>query len=116
MTKRVLLIDDDKDDAEIFEEALAEADSTAEFVYIDDGRLALQILQQKDLPLPSIIFLDVNMPIISGWECLKELKKYHFLTGIPVVMYSTSSHKKELDTALQEGAAAFSPSPTTSEN
>ena len=105
--KKILLIDDDLDDAELFKEALAEADSTAFFEYQEDGKQALKTLSLQQVQLPDIIFLDINMPSISGWECLKALKADDELKEIPVIMYSTSSHKREIGIAEELGAADF---------
>lgn len=107
MNKRIFLIDDDKDDAELFQDALEEVDSTATLVYLDDAKLALEQLINRTIQLPQMIFLDINMPSISGWDCLKEIKKHDDLKSIPVIMYSTSSHKKDSAIALELGAAAF---------
>ncbi len=111
MVKRILLIDDDKEDAELFEDALGEVDKTASFVYMDNPREALDQMAQLQIQLPHIIFLDINMPSISGWECLKELKTNEILKEIPVVIYSTSSHQREGKIALERGAKAFMTKP-----
>ncbi|CAN5481984.1 response regulator [soil metagenome] len=111
MVKRILLIDDDKEDAELFEDALGEVDKTASFVYMDNPREALDQLTQLHIQLPDMIFLDINMPSISGWECLKELKKHDTLKEIPVIMYSTSSYQREGKIALERGATAFMTKP-----
>ena len=44
---------------------------------------------------PDIIFLDINLPRISGWECLKQFKTENHLKAVPVIIYSTSSQPKE---------------------
>jgi DNA-binding response OmpR family regulator len=106
MNKRVLLIDDDRDDAEIFSDALAEAEITSELDYFDDGAKAMETLLNK-ATLPDIIFLDINMPSVSGWECLREIKKLAALQHIPIVMYSTSNLQSEGISAADIGAAAF---------
>ena len=105
--KKILLIDDDLDDAELFKEALSEADDTAFFEYYDDGKKALQNLVLNPAQVPDIIFLDINMPSISGWDCLKALKADKKLRKIPVIMYSTSNHKREMGIATELGAADF---------
>lgn len=56
---------------------------------------------------PDVIFLDLNMPRMGGKQCLTELKLLPLLRDIPVVMYSTSSDKKEMADTIQMGAAHF---------
>ena len=106
MSIRVLLIDDDRDDAEIFSDALKESGVSDTFDYFDDGIKALSNLTNAAM-LPDIIFLDINMPSISGWECLREIKNLASLQHIPIVMYSTSNLQNEGISARDIGAAAF---------
>jgi CheY-like chemotaxis protein len=104
---RILLIDDDMDDAGIFKEALEEVNPSIAFQYFLDGNDALHALSDKGTPLPDLIFLDINMPTLSGWDCLGGLKNTSALADIPVVMYTTSSHPKEKKTAIDMGATGF---------
>jgi CheY-like chemotaxis protein len=112
MSKHVLLIDDDKDDAEVFSDALSELNMGTIFNHFDNPLNALQTLTEKQTPPPDIIFLDINMPSISGWECLKKIKNLGFMTHIPIVMYSTSNLEQEGLTARDIGAAAFFTKPS----
>lgn len=107
MNKKILLIDDDREDAEIFEEALTEADDSAILIYMDDPREALDKLKKMHTEMPKIIFLDINMPFMTGWDCLQEIKKDGTLQHIPVIMYSTSSNQREAAMAAKLGAAAY---------
>lgn len=97
-----LLVDDDPDDSELFKEALNEVDNSAVFYHAENGEAALTKLSQ--LPLPEIIFLDINMPRMNGWEFLRELKYVDHYKAIPVIMYSTTSHPEEIQTANALGA------------
>ena len=105
--KQILLIDDDRDDAELFKEALSEINSSIGFEHYDDSKLVLQNLIEKQTNLPDLIFLDINMPIIRGWQFLAEFKKREHLKDIPVIMFTTSSQPKEREMAKQLGAAGF---------
>lgn len=105
--KRVILIDDDRDDAELFHEALCEIDASAQFEHFEESKDALKALLDKQNDLPDFIFLDINMPIISGWECLTEFKKDEQLKNVCVIMFTTSSQPKEKQTAKELGADGF---------
>jgi len=106
MLKKVLHIDDDEDDHEIFAAALSEATANAEVVFIDNAREALHKLTIKDVQ-PDIIFLDLNMPEMSGQEFLYEIKKHKNISHIPVFVLSTSSHKPTIELAKEAGASGF---------
>ncbi|MBK6400151.1 MAG: response regulator [Bacteroidetes bacterium] len=75
MNKYILLVDDDNDDRELFREAISTSASELNFREAEDGAEAFRILQTAKNNLPDLIFLDINLPIISGWECLTKLKK-----------------------------------------
>lgn len=105
--RRVLLIDDDKDDAELFKEALEEVNATISFHHFKDAREALEKLSDDCISPPDIIFLDINLPVMSGWECLTQFKKTEHLSSVPVIMYTTSSLPREKDIAQELGAAGF---------
>ena len=107
MEKIFLLADDDADDTQLFCEALEEIDPSIICYCAINGKQVLEILRNKGLKNPQVIFLDINMPGMSGWECLKQLKENDEYRHIPVVTYSTSSHQKEAKIALDMGALCF---------
>ena len=107
MIKRFLLADDDEDDAMLFREALKDIDPEIICYYALDGREAIHKLDKEEFEIPHIIFLDVNMPGMDGWLCLTRLKEDRRFNHIPVIMYSTSSYKKDADKALELGALCF---------
>lgn len=107
MTKKlILLADDDLDDTELFCEALADIDSDIVCQYAGDGGELLKKLDDLD-EKPELIFLDLNMPVMNGWECLKLIKEDPRYCHIPVIVISTSSHKKEVARALDMGALCY---------
>jgi len=110
--KQVLLIDDDRDDADLFKEALFEINSSILFEHYEDSKTGLKLLLEKQTDLPDLIFLDINMPIVSGWQCLTEFKKAEHLRHIPVIMFTTSSQAKEKEIAEELGAQGFITKPS----
>ena len=104
---KIVLIDDDRDDGQLFKEVLAEIDSRIEFIHHEEPRHGVERLLDESDKIPNMIFLDINMPIINGWQCLKEFKKHEHLRNIPVIVYSTSSQQKEKEIANDLGAAGF---------
>jgi len=100
------LADDDPDDLELFDEALRGIDSSIEFNFASNGKELIEKLR-LDGHTAQIIFLDINMPEMNGWECLENLKKEDQLKDIPVIMYSTSSTEAYGKRAINSGALAF---------
>lgn len=114
MIRRFLLVDDDQDDTDLFEEALRNIDSNIEFYREQDCSHVLSKLKDNSIQ-PEIIFLDINMPDMNGWECLAVLKSDHKLKDIPVVMYSTSSVMLDGKKAITKGALGYLEKPPTFE-
>lgn len=105
--KTYYIVDDDRDDQNYLIEALSENDPDARFFTAANGQEALLFLQSGIAPLPDVIFLDLNMPRMNGRQCLTELKLSPALRDIPVIIYSTSSDKKEMQETITMGAAYF---------
>lgn len=104
--KILFLVDDDPDDHDIFQEALKVIDDSIVCYFAHDGKEAINKLQDA-LLLPDMLFLDLNMPVMNGKDCLKALKDHKDLKHIPVVIYSTASADKEKSTCIELGARDF---------
>jgi CheY-like chemotaxis protein len=109
--KIFFLVDDDSDDRELFKDALHDIDKSIIYHAAINGKQALELLNNSLATVPDVIFLDINMPEMNGWECLKALKQSRTLKHIPVIMYSTSSQQRERDIAADLGAIYFFPKP-----
>ncbi|MBA3664495.1 MAG: response regulator [Bacteroidetes bacterium] len=103
--KIFLLVDDDDDDRDLFERAVKSIEGGV-YYGVAGGPKMLEYLSGSQ-QLPDVIFLDVNMPEMSGWECLEILKSNKRYKNIPVLMYSTSSHSKDIKKAEALGAMTF---------
>lgn len=103
MKTHVCLIDDDPDELDIFMEALSRTDTSCQCTSAPSGDRALEIL---DYILPDFIFLDLNMPGMSGLECLIEIRKKTRLDKVPVILYSTGLTNATATHALALGATA----------
>jgi CheY-like chemotaxis protein len=107
LTKLFLLADDDRDDAELFGEALTIIDPPVDFRHVSDGQAVFKYLSNEVNIRPDVIFLDLNMPEMSGWQCLAKLKNDMYFKEIPVIMYSTSANPRDKEIAIELGAVGF---------
>jgi CheY-like chemotaxis protein len=104
--RKILHIDDDEDDQEIFASALAIAGNTVQLTAVDNPRTALHQLLLKHLD-PDVIFLDLNIPEMNGQQFLVEMMKHEHLKAIPVIVLSTSSHAPTMEMVKELGAKDF---------
>lgn len=105
--KKFLLTDDDKDDRELFSEALHSVDPNIICQGAEHGRDALRLLNSQDGEKPDLIFIDINMPVMDGWELLNTIKKDDHCHDIPVIIYTTSSEERDRQIAKDLGALCF---------
>lgn len=102
--RNIFLTDDDDDDCSLFMEALHEVDEKAQLTISHNGARLMEALGKSEPPQPEIIFLDLNMPLKNGFECLREIRETPKLSSIPVVIYSTSSNPDIVEQTYQNGA------------
>jgi len=101
----VLLVEDNDGDIVLTLEAFEESKIKTNISVVKNGKDALDFLnfkeKYKDVERPDLILLDLNIPIISGMEVLKEIKQDVKLKTIPVVILTTSSNPKEIKSAYE---------------
>src|SRR5689334_23305975 len=109
----IYLADDDEADQFLFKEALDEMKTNSRLTIADSGIHLLDLLEDAISSLPDIIFMDINMPVKNGFECLDELKQKEHLKDIPVVMLSSSCLPESERMALKLGASKYICKPNT---
>ena len=102
----VFYADDDPDDLQLMQEAFRQYARNVEIVTATNGSEALSYfynLPEED-PLPCLIILDINMPLVSGKQVLRALRDQERFADIPIVLFSTSSMPSDIQFASQHGA------------
>ena len=99
----ILYADDDVDDRYFFNEVVKEINPDIVVIEAEDGFDAIHILSQAQIKMPDIIFLDINMPLIDGYETLSELQKINQLKNTKFVLYSTAE-KANLPSGRDSGS------------
>ncbi|OLY91672.1 CheY chemotaxis protein or a CheY-like REC (receiver) domain [Cnuella takakiae] len=111
--KKVLYADDDLDDKAWIIEAWETLDFPLQIEFVDNGRQAIEYLQQSDGAMPALIVLDLNMPEMDGRQTLQKLKNDPQFRHIPVVIVTTSTSKLDIEVCKRLGASQFLTKPDT---
>lgn len=114
---QILIVDDDREDHLILHEYFQEAGVSQEVLYVENGQKAIDYLEgaPDSNPLPKLIVLDLNMPILNGTQTLLYLKQTPRFKNIPVIIYSTSDSENEKRKCLSFGAVDYVVKPITLE-
>jgi CheY-like chemotaxis protein len=110
--KTILIIDDDIDDQEILITAIQELDAAMICCTALNGKDALDKLMSKEV-IPKLIFLDLNMPAMNGFQFLEHVRCSDELSQIPIVVFSTSSNPADVQQTKKLGAIDFFTKPTS---
>lgn len=108
----ILLADDDEDDRLIFKEAFEEIKIKTILKTVNDGVELMNHLNINADDLPDILFLDLNMPLKNGMDCLNEIKLSKRLKDIPVAIYSTSASEEDIEDTFVKGASIYIKKPS----
>lgn len=103
----ILLADDDVDDQMLFQDAVDDINENIKIRTVYSGEQLMRLLTKPDAVLPDLIFLDLNMPMKNGHECLEEIRTNDKLKHIPVAIFSTSMNLGDVDKTLLNGANVY---------
>lgn len=103
----VLVVDDDASIRKMIIVALRRQIQGYEFIEAANGREALDLMRSA---APSVVVLDLMMPVLSGWDVLRERADDPELLKIPVIVIS-ANREPEVATAVTSGICAFLPKP-----
>jgi CheY-like chemotaxis protein len=103
----VLVVDDDPSIRKMIIAALRRGDVPYSFLEAPNGRDALDLMRAER---PDVVVLDLMMPVLSGWDVLRERADDASLREIPVIVVS-ANRDPEVVTAVNAGICAFLPKP-----
>lgn len=103
----ILLADDDIDDCRFFKEALEALPQITKLTIVHDGDELMKHLLENSERLPHVIFLDINMPRMNGFECLSAIKRNDRTKDLPVIMFSTSGARDKINILFNDGANVY---------
>jgi len=102
----VFLVDDDEDDRFLIQQVFKQYSPDCNLKDLGNGEELLDALTQAS-SLPSLILLDLNMPLMGGLEALERIRKNPIYDAVPVVILTTSDHPQDKQQATALGANSF---------
>jgi CheY-like chemotaxis protein len=107
--RSIMLIDDDPDDQLFFRDAIALMHADLVCHLASSCQEAFRQLEK--LPPPAFIFMDLNMPVMNGFDCLMYLKNHESYRKIPIIIFTTSKNLQDISRTRQLGASYFMTKP-----
>lgn len=104
---KVVLVDDDEDDRLLFKEAIEEIRIRTKLSVFDNGQELMDYLKLPNIVIPHVIFLDLNMPVKNGIQCLKEIRSDKRFKDLIIAIYSTSSSDRDMEDTFMNGANIY---------
>ena len=122
MSHTLLLVEDNPDDAFFMCRALEDAGVTTPVIHLQDGREAIAYLSGSNQyadrarhPLPSIVFLDLNLPFKTGLQVLEWLRQQPKFAKLVVIVLTSSNEPVDLSRAYRLGANSYVVKPPTTD-
>ncbi|MDB5195681.1 MAG: hypothetical protein JWP88_51, partial [Flaviaesturariibacter sp.] len=102
--QKILLVDDDPDDCFLFRKALADIDAQLQLQFISDCDDLLPAIASGK---PNMVFMDINMPKMSGFDCVRQIRELESYQHLPIIMYSCSEQSPFITKAYDSGANLY---------
>jgi CheY-like chemotaxis protein len=110
----LLIVEDSDEDFAILQRMMQRLDVQTPVYRCFDGDEVLELLYQvgtyrnrPDIPRPSVILLDLNLPGTDGRELLSQIKQDGNLKEIPIVVFTTSDNPQDIEYCYREGANGY---------
>lgn len=107
----ILLVDDIQEDVLLTRQCFKHSDLSINLSHVNDGEACLSYLRKEgefqSASTPDLVLLDLNMPGLTGHEVLAEMMKDEELKQLRVVILTTSSDRKDIDTAYRLGCTSY---------
>jgi len=114
---KIVMTDDDEDDRIFFKDAIESLELDCVLEFYKNGMELIERLDDSDKELPDLVFLDLNMPLLSGIDTLQKIRMEDKLNRIPIIaIYSTSSDYNDKKRSLEIGANAYITKPSSFES
>lgn len=106
----IFLVEDNQDDIFLIQLAVKECEMDGNYIIAQNGKKAIEIMENfiyENKNFPDLIFLDVNLPKITGLEVLKKIKSEKKLKYIPLVVFTSSDSVSDMKYCYENNADLY---------
>jgi CheY-like chemotaxis protein len=103
----ILLVEDDPGHARLIEKNLRRANLTNEIVHVADGQQAIDFLFSNGRPSSLLVLLDLNLPVLDGYQVLERMKYDERTKCIPVIILTTTDDTREITHCYELGCNVY---------
>lgn len=116
----VLYVEDEESDPLFVRMAFKKAGLDSSVLVVENGRDAIEYLsgagpyaERSTYPLPKLVLLDLNLPVLPGFEVLKWMRQQPQYKSTPAIVFSSSSREQDKETARELGADDYLEKPSS---
>lgn len=113
MSAPILLVEDEENDVFFMKRAMKQAGITHPLRVAEDGQAAIDYLEEalrdddKKIPLPCLVLLDLKLPRVMGLDVLKWIRRQPELQTMIVIIFTSSKLSSDIDAAYRLGANSY---------
>jgi CheY-like chemotaxis protein len=117
----ILLVEDDPGHARLIEKNMRRSSFTNDIVVVSDGQTALDFIRGegeyagRKPPSPLLILLDLNLPVLDGYQVLERLKSDERTQRIPVIILTSTEDAREIERCYELGCNIYVTKPVSYE-
>lgn len=104
--QNIYLAEDDEDDIFFFQYAIEKLMPACNLKIAQNGLQLIDLIRNSQTS-PDLMFIDINMPMVDGFETLSRLKSMPGYKQVPTIVYSTSRRDEDVIRAYKVGASAY---------
>jgi CheY-like chemotaxis protein len=109
----ILLAEDDPGHARLIEKNLRRSHIVNEIVHVSDGQQAVDFLlrqgewAEREHPSNLLVLLDLNMPVMDGYQVLEVIKRHESTRRVPVIILTTTDDRREVERCYDLGCNVY---------
>ncbi len=111
--KKVVLAEDNADNRELIRWMLESADLSIELVEAENGEEALRLVMELK---PSLVLMDMSMPVLDGWEATKRIRATKEIANIPIIGLTAHAREEDKQRVLAIGCNEYVAKPINSDD